>query len=301
MGSYKVDDSEVARLYGAGLNAREVGQRLGVTADTARASLRRQGIRVRDGRRIAVDDEEIAVRYVAGQTADEIARGLSISSYVVRGSLKRSAVRVRSSADYRRIPVDPEQVVVLYRHTRSSKKVARQLGVPETTVLAVLHDRNVRTRKRIYVLTTDEERLAVEAYRSGCTVREVHRRLNVPERSLRVSFRHLGITARDRGTPDGVRRVVTGQGGAYLAVHLSDDDPLAVMRQASGLVLEHRLVMARHLGRPLLPGETVHHINNDGHDNRLENLQLRAGRHGTGYVLRCTDCGSDRIEPAPLS
>jgi len=88
---------------------------------------------------------------------------------------------------------------------------------------------------------------------------------------------------------------ISKTGGGYILEHCVDDPVFSAMATRSGYVMQHRLVMARHLGRPLRKSETVHHINGNIADNRIENLQLRHGKHGKGEVLCCADCGSHNI------
>ncbi len=60
----------------------------------------------------------------------------------------------------------------------------------------------------------------------------------------------------------------------YWLVRLEPTDFFHPMCKANGYCYEHRLVMAKHLNRHLLPWEVVHHKNGQKDDNRLENLQL---------------------------
>ena len=130
----------------------------------------------------------------------------------------------------------------------STLTIGRQYGVSSTTVISKMKELGIRRR------TPGE-------YLKGCHMcLETRRKISESQRGDKKKNWKGG-------------RHIDANG--YVRVVIRLDDFFFPMAHRKGRVLEHRLVMAKHLGRNLHRWEIVHHkegIAKD--DNRIEGLQL---------------------------
>jgi len=85
-----------------------------------------------------------------------------------------------------------------------------------------------------------------------------------------LKFRGTMNYGKTNGSWKGGKRKAQG----YILIWTDKANFFYPMADNRGYILEHRLIMAKHLKRCLLPWEIIHHRNSIKDDNRLENLEL---------------------------
>jgi len=135
-----------------------------------------------------------------------------------------------------------------------------------------------RRNGKDYEWPVEQLRQWIEA--DGLTHHDVGSRLGVNPKLVSKACARFEIRSQRRGPRSGPGHP-EWKGGRTLDKHgyvllYRPGHPMArrMGNRGGRYVLEHRLVMAEHLGRLLEPFEVIHHKNGDPQDNRLENLEL---------------------------
>jgi hypothetical protein len=258
-------------------------------------------------RKSAVSDEQIVKAYQETHSVYQVERDLGVAATTIYRVLERNGIERVGLHEYRHLAVKFPMELSLQIRT------AFEAGASYADLVAKFGGTFYSIKKAILraggTLVSvcppcDEEEVAkiLEMHKQGISQMKISLALKRSQSFIARVFRRQGIASTRTSGP--AHPMWTGgrhhAAGGYIRVKLNPDDPYYAMANVHGYVLEHRLIMARKIGRDLFALESVHHINGNPSDNRPENLQLRYGNHGKGSVLCCLNCGSRNIGHAPI-
>jgi transposase-like protein len=256
------------------------------------------------------EQQERAVQmYQAGQSISSVCREfVDVSRYRIEKVLAAGNVERHPTISFSRRAFTPDQdreIAGLYTAGLSSIELVQRFGATKDAILASLHRSQVTFRKQ-QPTTSEAKGQVVRLYAEGVSRQEIARRLGMHVGRVTRTLTESGIQTFKKRPRVGAHHHAWKGGhhldqNGYRRVRMRRSDPFYEMCSTNGYVMEHRLVVAQSLGRPLTRSETVHHKNGDRADNRIENLELRRGKHGAGSRYRCRVCGSHDIEAVSLA
>lgn len=199
--------------------------------------------------------------------------------------------------------ISKDMLKTLYLEEQKSRsEIAAIFGTTSATVKARLieHEIPVRSQSESHAIRLmrqgPPQRKGSTPWNKGIP-RTTEEKIRMSESQRRHYKKHKAPTGEKHSQWKGGKSVHRG----YVLVWLSKDDPYAAMAYSNhgrGLrIEEHRLVMARHLGRPLSKDEIVHHLNGIKDDNRPENLAVvTKHNHETGTLIHILEKEVARLQ-----
>ncbi len=257
------------------------------------------------------EKEEIVNLYTSGKNTKIIGKELKVNPRRVRRllaelNLIKSSTHDRFSDEFR------QQILKEYQDGSPSTKIAEKHNIMVASVIKIIKKLGVKVKMgelKTIQWSEEEKNSILERWNNKESLESIAESFEVSPPTIKKILIEQGIEKKNfkvcgekcHNWNNGKIKIE-----GYIYVRLYKDDPYFCMvqntRKNASYVAEHRLVVAKYLGRPLEKEEQVHHINHNRKDfNDISNLELRLGAHGNGGCYKCNVCGSKDISAIKLS
>ena len=236
------------------MSTAEVSKRLGKTAHAVNHMRREMGLSRRIQKKKWSDSEDDYVREARknGKSVAEMARNLGRNTNMVNCRLKKLGLttplsEIRLSNEHKQFIKDhPDMLGV---------KLSQRIGFRPTTLLRHRKELGLRPLLDRSNWTDDETEL-------------LRKNINKKLSEIYALFPHRSHSSVSGKAQSLGRRRRNNKGFSI------NKQGYKFVYDNGKCVLEHQKIMEENMGRKILHGEVIHHINRDREDNRLENLVL---------------------------
>jgi DNA invertase Pin-like site-specific DNA recombinase/5-methylcytosine-specific restriction endonuclease McrA len=260
-------DRRIQVLLDRGLSKLRIAEELGITRETVSRVAARLGYPSRKRGTDARDWEEIRSFYEAGNSAAATMRHFGFSASTWTAAIARGEITPHP----RNHPEKPKgetrrAVERLLNEGRGVAEIAKRLGVSKPTVC--YHARKLGVPAQQKFARRHDWQAIAEAYESGMSMRQCKAHFGFSSEAWQDAVKRGDIIPRDRRIP--LRDLLvkgrrTGRG--HLKSRLIDAGLKENRCEICGIT--------RWMGKPV--NMQLHHVNGDGSDNRLENIQFLCG------------------------
>ena len=287
------EETVIVQQYQGGVSIPKLSVAHGVCKPTIRKVLRRHGVyRVQFAKQLNEDQrQQIIAAYQAGASVPVLSQQWKTAEnnlyrLLEYAGIKRDLARYGQGKSFY-IPkhkfddATEQEIATAYAKGVHTGPLSRQHGCSKGTILEVVKRHGIPRKNRGGLPFVWDPAIAEEIvmrYQAGESMQKLGWAFNLTNFRIAQLLRMKGIVkvgAHARGARHGSwKGGKTASHGGYISILLQPDDPYYGMVRAGGYVFEHRLNLAKKLGRLLLPQEEPHHKNGVKSDNNPSNLEL---------------------------